>query len=290
MAEIPFVETMSVDYAFHDFNNEEANQIKERVRKCPVLEFELNNIPVRALVDTGSEISAISLKLLSRLVSEHVPVPTLPTAKCYVIGVGNKRSKPITKQALISFQVQEHLFDVPCLVVEDLKHDLILGVDFLKENDGVIDFSRDIMSFGGGKEITITDDNDGELEPSILCASWNLGDDVSGVICRYGQNNDLINDHERSQLQQLLLKFSNVFARPIHPVKDFCFRINVTDDTPFKIRNYPVPQSLREQVDKTIREMIIDGIIESYSLLKSYSNSEEKRRGSQNLLRCEAHQ
>ncbi len=117
------------------------------------------------------------------------------------------------------------------------------------------------MSFGEGREIEIQDDED-RPDISISCGFGDSGDDVSGVINKCLLGNDSLNDHERHQLQQLLCKYGNVFDRPVHPIKDFCFRIQVTDDSPFKVKNYPIPQSIRGEVDETIKNMISEGIIE----------------------------
>lgn len=253
---------MSVNYTFYDLNDDVNEPVRERARKCPVIEFLIGNVNAQALIDTGSEISAISKKFYSQLLSERIPIPTLPTIKCFVIGVGNKKSKPISMQALISFEIGEILFDVPCLIIEDLNYDVILGVDFLRENNGIVDFSKNTVSFGDGKDIVIKDGGDDKLEISISCASWNAGDDVSGVIRQFVQENEFLNDHERAQLQRTLLKYSDVFDRPVRPIKDFSFRIQITDDSPFKMKNYPIPQSMRGEVDKTIRTMINEGIIE----------------------------
>ncbi len=121
-----------MNYAFHDLNDDANEHVKELARKCPVIEFLTGNFNVRALVDTGSEVSAISKKFYSQLISERIPVPTLPTGKCFVVGIGKKKSKPIFMQALISLNFREVSFDVPCLVIEDLNYDVILGVDFLR--------------------------------------------------------------------------------------------------------------------------------------------------------------
>ena len=250
-----------MNYAFHDLNDDANEHVKELARKCPVIEFLTGNFNVRALVDTGSEVSAISKKFYSQLISERIPVPTLPTGKCFVVGIGKKKSKPIFMQALISLNFREVSFDVPCLVIEDLNYDVILGVDFLRENNGIVDFSRNIVSFGEGREIEIQDDED-RPDISISCGFGDSGDDVSGVINKCLLGNDSLNDHERHQLQQLLCKYGNVFDRPVHPIKDFCFRIQVTDDSPFKVKNYPIPQSIRGEVDETIKNMISEGIIE----------------------------
>ena len=251
-----------MNYAFFDFNEDEDVTIKERARKCPIIESFMGNLCVQALIDTGSEISAVSKKFYARLISERIPVPTLPTVRCYVIGVGRKRSKPISMQVLISINIGDMLFDVPCLVIEDLNHDVILGVDFLRENGGIIDFSRNVMSFGAGKEIIIQDDGEDRIDLSISSATWEGGETTKGIICQNVQKCDFLNYDERSQLQTVLLDYLHVFGRPVHPIKDFCFRIRVTDDSPFKMKNYPIPQALRGEVDETVRKMIDEGIIE----------------------------
>ena len=79
---------MSVNYTFHDLNDDVNEPVRERARKCPVVEFLIGNVNVQALIDTGSEMSAISKKFYSQLLSERIPIPTLPTIKCFVIGVG----------------------------------------------------------------------------------------------------------------------------------------------------------------------------------------------------------
>ena len=106
---------------------EEPSNVQPRA-KCPETHIQIFDIDVVALIDSGSEISAISTELLNKIKLQY-DIPILPVVGISILGALGKRSKKITQQAIIKIKMDDFECDVVCLIVQDLVRDLILGTD-----------------------------------------------------------------------------------------------------------------------------------------------------------------
>lgn len=110
----------------NNINNNKKNII------CPEIKILLNNVEVIALVDTGSQISAISEQwyLYNKERLGHTEVLSLAnTTVKAALGV---RSKIIKKQLLLRINMHNFVDDIVMLVIPGLNRDCILGIDILK--------------------------------------------------------------------------------------------------------------------------------------------------------------
>lgn len=89
---------------------------------------EANGVSVRSLPDTGAAECCISSSFATRLGK----TPMQGTARKVAVGSGKKLSSPGTVSLVWRFQDETDLYDMVCTVVPGLKHDLILGLPFLK--------------------------------------------------------------------------------------------------------------------------------------------------------------
>lgn len=114
---------------------EEGQNQKDELNEVSLSEIKIKvaNETIRTLLDTGSEVSVISERVLDTLKeNEGVIFPTLPVAGVTVVGVTGVRSKRINRQVLLQFEMGEQLFKHTFLVIKGLNFDLILGSDFFE--------------------------------------------------------------------------------------------------------------------------------------------------------------
>lgn len=258
--QVPIRETASVNFAINEAEDEEHDFL--RARRCPIINSTCEGIEARALIDTGSEVSAISEEFHLKLKKNLINLPELPISKCFVVGVGKKRSSPITRQVLLTLSLNLDHFDATCLIVKNLGYDVVLGVDFLKEYGGKIDFQTGTVILNPGKVIIFEENEAGVHEPKEATMFSITREEAHGLINEKMQENCDLKPEELYRLQELLQNYKDVFVRPNDPIPDFQFRIQVTSPESFKCRSYPVPQALKADVDQVISDMIRDGIIE----------------------------
>lgn len=71
----------------------------------------------------------------------------------------------------------------------------------------------------------------------------------------------MISEQQRQQIFQLILKFQVIFNKYPGRTTKYYHQINMHDKTPFIKRPYPVPFSLRPQVESAINNMLAQGVI-----------------------------
>ena len=110
-----------------------------------MLNVRLANQNCQALVDSGAHISIVSDSMLSKIPSKHIRhvQPKYST----VVGVGGVTHTG-TARVFVTVNVGSHCFDQDFHVL-DGHHSVILGMDFLTNQQAVIDFPNATITFGG---------------------------------------------------------------------------------------------------------------------------------------------
>nr|CAI5825489.1 unnamed protein product [Callosobruchus analis] len=115
----------------------EASDIEENLEpekfETPAILLEVGGEPLPALLDSGSEVTAISEKLYNKLV-DTLKFPVLPVTKVSIsVATGNIKQR-IKKQVLLPIWLSDigKQIDIRCLVVPGLNCDVLLGCDFSK--------------------------------------------------------------------------------------------------------------------------------------------------------------
>ena len=118
---------------------EEVQEIKETQRyKCPELKTCLNGIPVVALIDTGSQINAISAEWYNKHRSQMGKLNLLKLTNTVVKGAVGKKSKQITQQILMDVKIGQYMIDSVFIIVPDLIRECIIGIGLLQESKNVL--------------------------------------------------------------------------------------------------------------------------------------------------------
>lgn len=107
------------------------------------IQIKLSNFHINALVDTGATISVVCNKFLKKLFKNpHIYKSDL----CAVTGVC-KTSHAILGQTDLEIDVNGLKMPHTFHILENLPHTIILGQDFLEQNNAVIDLTHKYVSF-----------------------------------------------------------------------------------------------------------------------------------------------
>lgn len=119
--------------------------------KSPVVSLRIDSHQVSVLIDTGSEITLISLELFEELKSvTGLPFPTLPVTNIAIKGITGVRSKSVTFQTYIDLKFNETCFPTPILVVPSVNIPFIVGIDFLRKNKAIINCAEETLELCDG--------------------------------------------------------------------------------------------------------------------------------------------
>nr|CAI5843083.1 unnamed protein product [Callosobruchus analis] len=110
--------------------------------KSPIFSADILGKGVDILVDSGSQVSAISEEFLKpiRTDSKESQLPVLPVSNTILsLAIGAKRQK-ISQQVFLPITVGSKSFEVVCMVVAGLNKPIIFGCDWLVNQKIVMDF------------------------------------------------------------------------------------------------------------------------------------------------------
>lgn len=133
-------------------------EISAEKNDVPTIIVDFGGTMVRALIDTGAQISAISRDLLVELRRNKEPIHVLPSRDTVLRGAFSERGSAITSRirATIRYAGREYTHDY--CVVEGLVFETILGIDFLAKYEMS-------MRCGGKVEINfMKNDNSGSSQ------------------------------------------------------------------------------------------------------------------------------
>ena len=137
---------------YHDKNDFPEEKQHSDAHVAVISSLDINYIHVlvhksntKCLVDTGACISYISLNFL-RSTFPHLCTKLQPSRHQHVYGVGGE-----THQVLgavdIPIPIQSKSYIAKVHIFKNLHHNLILGRDFLKQHNAIIDLGKDYVTF-----------------------------------------------------------------------------------------------------------------------------------------------
>lgn len=131
---------------------EEPDNLVSNIRhKAPTVICKIENYEFEALVDSGADATCIDQAFFENVKNlTKFKFPTLPSSALFIRGATGVKSRNITCQVYINFQFGDHIFPKSVCVVPKLNVNLILGIDFLKENRALLDCYRKCLILGEG--------------------------------------------------------------------------------------------------------------------------------------------
>ena len=106
----------------------------------------INDKKIQALVDSGASVSCLQKAAFDRINKENA-VKVQPSKIRNIVGVGGERHE-VHGQVSLTLNISGLLVEQTFIIVEQLHHSLILGLDFLKMYQVVIDFDRKVLIIG----------------------------------------------------------------------------------------------------------------------------------------------
>lgn len=117
---------------------------------CPELTVRMFNRQINVLVDTGASILAMSETLFKDLQLDPTNTQTiliLPITGITISMAVQGHSKKVTQQALIPFSIAHCCTDCIFLIVPHLSTPVILGDNWLKQNQVILDYQGKSFHF-----------------------------------------------------------------------------------------------------------------------------------------------
>lgn len=267
----------------NEYLNKEEIQPESLARKCPEIYINIEGVGTKALIDTGSQITCVSLDWYSRHEKDLKLCERLPVVNYRVKGVTGGKPVRVKEQVFAEVSVN-HLRDRLCfLVVPGIPYSVIIGIDNLREWKANIDLQLNklrVQTPSGVGWIELMESNytserlisfvECENEESMT-ADQVLSEDneyrlTDDEIVEKLSESQVLKKHELNSFSELLREYRNVFHKLPGRVTIYEHRIRIYEDRPFVKRSYPVPIMHREKVRIELKKMLDLGIIErSYS-------------------------
>lgn len=268
----------------------------------PELNITLFDQPYTVLLDSGASVSAISEDLYNNIKKYESTKELLsfPLTGIILSTALNGKNRKITTQIFISFKIQEQSTHAVFLVVPGLSTSLILGNDWLVENQVNLNYQTKYIIFPHWdiqfpffSTPPVTPLNSNVLVDQSIMHSNSININSTTLHLnniKFTENLNFIDTtakilysktippastpssncktdiplspNQQSQISSLIQQYQPIFKdRPgLH--KFFSYKFNIINDTPFKIKPYPVPFSRRPAILKELNRMLEWGVIE----------------------------
>ena len=242
--------------------------------KLPEIEVLINGHKTAGLIDSGSQITAISISLYETITKSGEILPEIPTPAFFIQGAFGSRSERVNKLRLITIKLNSLEIDVPVMILRRLPYNLILGHDFLQRVKAVYDCGPDntltIEHLGCKTQIRVGGDvTCQDVQTTLNCLEAKLNKIPSNESNKLNIN-DYVGGLEiggglKILLKRVLERNKSVFSSKPGRTDKYVHKIIMSDETPFVKRSYPIPFAYREQVKEKIDELEKAGIIERQS-------------------------
>lgn len=111
--------------------------------------IKIRELQVKALMDTGAQITAITKDLFNELRDKKIEITVVPIAKFPVIRAFSERGEVVAKKVAIDFTIGSKQFTGDFHIMKKLPHRVILGLDFLSAHNARIGYGEDGMKETG---------------------------------------------------------------------------------------------------------------------------------------------
>ena len=108
----------------------------------PHVQLDIDEERLIAVLDTGAEISLMPERIFEDLLAKGLRAPQLPVVNGALLTVFGRRTKRIKRQALTEFEIDGVSYEQMFMIAPNLVPDAILGINFLKENNVVINLTE----------------------------------------------------------------------------------------------------------------------------------------------------
>lgn len=226
---------------------------------------------MKALIDSGSEVSIISQEMFEKLNVIH-KTPTLPVSGVNIIGITGVRTQPIRTETQLPLQFGNTTVTTVFLVVPKVHVNVLLGIDWLYKCAASLDFQN--MTLTGRFKDTafclpfVVDNNATSNSIFLISTKSTIPESdtppplSNGDLHNKAYESDLLSVDQKEELLDILIKYKEVFSTVPGKLGGYVCYFKMKDTNPFFCKPYPIPMSVRHQVQEEIYKMIDQGIIE----------------------------
>ncbi|XP_031341009.1 uncharacterized protein LOC116169122 [Photinus pyralis] len=232
------------------FPDSSEKQVTEK-GQIPKVSISICGQVVSTLIDSGCELSCVSEQFFEKVLLPN-GVPVLPVSGVNVVGAMGERSCRVHHQVLIKFELNDHAMETICLVVRNLVHPIIFGSNWLTEINGIINFSYGSFTFSKSKQLVTVEflecigkeEKQGEQEPED--ESFKVIGNIQ-LSKEEREDNQIINKDQQVELGNLMTELGEVFSEKPGLATVYEHAINVTDKSPYFVKQYPIPFAHRPE-------------------------------------------
>lgn len=105
--EQPTLSLIRTEELIKELDQEHREQQAKPIKPDPCVKVRVGNLEARALVDTGADITAITLELYKELEEKKIPMTTIPIRKFPVSGAFSDREETIGMKTSFGFTIGE---------------------------------------------------------------------------------------------------------------------------------------------------------------------------------------
>lgn len=254
---------------FDDLDIFEDNGISS-LSRLPEITIKINNDEIKCLLDTGSQVTAISSDLYETIMNQTGSLPEVPTPSMQIQGAFGSKSEKVNTLKIVTIELGTIQVDTPVVVLKRLPYSMILGHDWLERMKAVITCGPEkvlsVEHLGVKTQIKIGQNSENDDWKRILN---NI--EIKSSLSESQQKNELsieqyigsleISTEIKASLLPILQKNKAVFSKKPGRTSKYVHKIRMVDETPFMKRSYPIPFAHREQVKNKITELEELGII-----------------------------
>lgn len=223
-----------------------------KTSQLPIINIKINNTHLKALIDTGSEISLINKNLFDKRL-QNLESNCIKISKIKLMTASGKKFAECSKVLSTEFIVENHKFKGEFILVSDMHFDVILGEDILSQLMANIDLGERFLLLEGTKvpmynlnELMINN-FDGELAEVNNVLNGKRANENEGekyIVNNFAQPNEYEMNcptkynkliHELLQNYVSLIKYEPRFAT------GYIHKLQVDESKPFKCKTYPFP-------------------------------------------------
>lgn len=257
------------NYLIEEDEIEEENQ-----KQCPEVNLEIEGIKIRALIDTGSQITCISQDWYDRNQVLLNYCEKLPVVNFQIIGVTKGRPVKVKEQILAKVKIGKLEDQINLLIVNGLKLDVIIGIDTLHRWKADIDLRTNKLSIQSVTNYSQIDlfksqnENDTNINSIKSVTAKQVKDEdvnynlTSDEIDKKLEECQVLQVDEIKAFSELLKEYQDIFYKLPGRVTIYEHQLKIYEDKPFVRRSYPVPIMHREKVKLELEKMLKLGVIE----------------------------
>ena len=191
--------------------------IRDRI-KCPELKIQLNGIPIIALLDTGSQINALSTEWYQQNKKRMGNIPILKITNVVIKGAVGKKSNKITQQIMLEVRIGEYVTDAVFIIVPNLIRECIIGINLLQEGRCVINLPDNKITFKNNH-------NSSEEPVSAEIMALELeedGEKIANTIQEKLEETTGIDSKTKEELENILYANQQVFNEHPGRINKYC--------------------------------------------------------------------